>query len=79
MEVIVTKADPRAIEMLKDEPLSTISDMTELLNGFTISYVEFSQGLCKNETIKKDLYEPLFSSHTISKYEKLLEIASETA
>ena len=79
MEVLITKADPSAMALLKDEPLCIINDMTSLLQGFTISYLEFSQGLCQNKTLLRDIYEPVFSSHAISKYDQLKEIASEQA
>ena len=42
MEILVSKADPSAAEMLKEEPLCVINDMSNLLSGFTISYLEFS-------------------------------------
>jgi len=69
MEVLITKADPSAMQLLKDEPLCIINDMTSLLNGFTISYLEFSQGLCQNKTLLREIYDPVFSSHAISKYD----------
>ena len=77
MEILVTKADPSALQMLKDEPLCIVNDMTNLLSGHTISYLEFSQGMCQNKTLLRDIYEPVFSSHAISKYDQLKEIASE--
>jgi len=79
MEILVTKADPAAIKLLREEPLCVINDMTSLLSGYTISYLEFSQGLCQNKTLLRDIYEPVFSSHAITKYEQLKEIASEQA
>lgn len=42
MEILVTKADPSAALMLKEEPLCVIADMANLLSGFTISFLEFS-------------------------------------
>ena len=69
MEVLITKADPSAMQLLKDEPLCIINDMTSLLNGFTISYLEFSQGLCQNKALLREIYDPVFSSHAISKYD----------
>lgn len=79
MEIIVTKADPTAQQMLKDEPLCVINDMSSLMSGFTISYLEFSQGMCQSKSLVRDIYEPVFVSHAIQKYEKLKEIASEQA
>lgn len=79
MEILVTKADPSAALMLKEEPLCILNDMTSLLSGFTISYLEFSQGMCQNKTLLRDIYEPVFASHAIQKYEQLKEIASEQA
>ena len=79
MEILVTKADPSAALLLKEEPLCIVNDMTSLLSGFTISYLEFSQGLCQNKTLLRDIYEPVFSSHAITKYDQLKEIASEQA
>ena len=66
-----------AAEMLKDEPLCVVNDMSNLLSGFTISYLEFSQGMCQSKTLLRDIYEPSFNSHTITKYDQLKEIASE--
>lgn len=77
MEILVTKADPSAAEMLKEEPLCVVNDMSSLLSGYTISYLEFSQGMCQSKTLLRDIYEPSFSSHAISKYDQLKEIASE--
>ena len=79
MEILVTKADPSAALMLKEEPVCILNDMTSLLSGFTISYLEFSQGMCQNKTLLRDIYEPVFASHAIQKYEQLKEIASEQA
>ena len=42
MEILVTKADPSAIKLLREEPLCIVNDMTSLLSGYTISYLEFS-------------------------------------
>ena len=42
MEILVSKADPAAGKMLKEEPLCIVNDMSSLLTGFTISYLEFS-------------------------------------
>lgn len=42
MEILVTKADPSAALMLKEEPLCVINDMANLLSGHTISFLEFS-------------------------------------
>ena len=75
----MTKADPSAVQMLKEEPLCVINDMSSLMNGYTISYLEFSQGMCQSKTLIRDIYEPVFMSHAIQKYEKLKEIASEQA
>ena len=79
MEILVSKADPSAMHLLKDEPLCIVNDMTSLLSGFTISYLEFSQGMCQNKTLLRDIYEPVYSSHAINKYDQLKEIASEVA
>lgn len=79
MEVLITKADPSALTLLKEEPLCIVNDMTGMLNGHTISYLEFSQELCQNKTLLREIYEPVFSSHAISKYDQLKEIASEQA
>ena len=64
---------------MKEESLCIVNDMTPLLSGFTISYLEFSQGMCQNKTLLRDIYEPAYSSHAISKYDQLKEIASEQA
>ena len=77
MEILVSKADPAAGQMLKEEPLCIVNDMSSLLTGFTISYLEFSQGMCQNKTLLRDIYEPVFSSHAISKLDQLKEIAAE--
>ena len=53
--------------------------MTDHLFGHTISYLEFSQGMCQSKTLLRDIYEPVLSSHAISKYDQLKEIASEQA
>ena len=53
--------------------------MQQLLSGYTISYLEFSQGMCQSKTLIRDIYEPVFSSHAIQKYDQLKEIASEQA
>ena len=65
MEILVSKADPSAAQMLKEDPLCILNDMTSLLNGYTISYLEFSQGMCQNKTLLRDIYEPVFTSHAI--------------
>lgn len=65
--------------MLKDEPLVVVSDITSLMSGHTISFLEFSQGMCQSKTLLREIYEPVFSSQVISKYEQLKEIASEAA
>ena len=77
MEILVSKADPAAGQMLKEEPLCIVNDMSSLLTGFTISYLEFSQGMCQNKTLLRDIYEPVFGSHAISKLDQLKEIAAE--
>ena len=77
MEILVSKADPAAGQMLKEEPLCIVNDMSSLLTGYTISYLEFSQGMCQNKTLLRDIYEPVFSSHAISKLDQLKEIAAE--
>lgn len=77
MEILVSKADPAAMQMLKDEPLCIVNDMQSLLSGYTISYLEFSQGMCQNKTLLREIYDPVFSSHAIQKYDQLKEIASE--
>jgi len=77
MEILVTKADPSATEMLKEEPLCIIGDMVDLLSGYTISFLEFSQGMSQSKTLLREIYEPVFSSQVLSKYDQLKEIASE--
>ena len=42
MEILVTKADPAAMQLLQDEPLCIVNDLTNYLSGYTISYLEFS-------------------------------------
>lgn len=79
MEILVTKASGDAVDQLRNEPLSIINDLTTYLSGFTISYLEFSQGMCASKTLLRDIYEPVFSSQAISKYDQLKEIASEQA
>ena len=51
--------------------------MVTFLSGFTISYLEFSQGMISNKTLLREIYEPVFSSQAITNYEHLKEIASE--
>lgn len=65
MEILISKADPDAAEKLKEEPLCVVSDFINLLNGHTISYLEFSQGIVSNKTLLKEIYEPVFSSHAL--------------
>ncbi len=77
MEILVTKTDSTTRSTLKDEPMTVINDMASQLQGNTISYLEFSQGMCQSKTLLRDIYEPVFSSQVISKYEQLKEIASE--
>ena len=77
MEILVSKTDTQTMQTLKDEPLTVINDMASQLQGNTISYLEFSQGMCQSKTLLRDIYEPVFSSQVISKYEQLKEIASE--
>jgi len=79
MEILVTKADASAAQKLKEEPLCVVSDMTGLMSGHTISFLEFSQGMCQSRTMLREIYEPVFSSQVISKYDQLKEIASEAA
>ena len=35
--------------------------------------------MCQSKTLIRDIYEPVFSSHAIQKYDQLKEIASEQA
>ena len=79
MEVLITKAAPEAQEKVKKESLCLVSDMVTYLSGFTISYLEFSQGMISNKTLLREIYEPVFSSQAISNYDQLKEIASEQA
>ena len=69
MEILVTKTDSTTRSTLKDEPMTVINDMASQLQGNTISYLEFSQGMCQSKTLLRDIYEPVFSSQVISKYE----------
>lgn len=46
MEILVTKADPTAMQTLKEDPVTVVNDMATQLSGNTISYLEFSQGMC---------------------------------
>ena len=79
MEILITKADPDAMEKLKEEPLCVVSDFVNYLNGHTISYIEFSQGIVSNRTLLKEIYEPIHNSHALSNYDALKELASEQA
>ena len=42
MEVLILKASPEAQEKLLNTPLTVVSDLTQSLSGYTISYLEFS-------------------------------------
>jgi len=79
MEILITKADQEAADKLTDEPLCVVSDMVNYLNGHTISYLEFSQGIVSNKTLLKEIYEPIVNSHALSNYDALKELASEQA
>jgi hypothetical protein len=79
MEVLITKASPEAQEKLLNSPLTVVSDLTQSLSGFTISYLEFSQGMIMNKTLLRDIYEPVYNPRNYQNYEKLKEIASEQA
>ena len=79
MEVLISKAAPEAQEKVRKEPLCLVSDMVTFLSGYTISYLEFSQGMISNRNLLREIYEPVFSSQAISNYEQLKEIASEQA
>ena len=59
VEVLLTKTD--AEEIIKDDPLILIDDLTNYLTGSTISYVEFSQGMIRNKTLLNEIYEPIFN------------------
>ena len=54
VEVLLTKTD--AEDQVKDEPLILIDEVTGWLNGCTISYVEFSQGMIRNRTLLNEIY-----------------------
>ena len=59
LEVLLTKT--KAEDKLKDEALILATDAQSFLTGYTISFLEFSQGLIKNKTLINDIYEPVFN------------------
>lgn len=59
VEVLLTKTE--AEDSIKDMPLVLVGDVTKYLNGFTMSYVEFSQAMIKNKTLLTEIYEPIFN------------------
>lgn len=64
---------------MNEEPLSVVSDFVNYLNGHSISYLEFSQGIVQNKTLLKEIYDPVVNSHALSNYDALKELASEAA
>ena len=59
--------------------MCVVSDFVNYLNGHTISYLEFSQGIVSNKTLLKEIYDPVINSHALSNYDALKELASEQA
>jgi len=59
VEVLLTKTD--AEDLIKEEPLILVNDLTQYLSGNTMSYVEFSQGMIRNKTVLVDIYEPIYN------------------
>ena len=80
MEILIQKASQEAQDKLANEPLCVINDYVQYLSGFTISYLEFSQGMIASKTLLRDIYEPIFtSSRSLQNFEQLKEIANEQA
>ena len=80
MEILIQKASQEAQDKLANEPLCVINDSVQHLSGFTISYLEFSQGMIASKTLLRDIYEPIFtSSRSLQNFEQLKEIANEQA
>jgi hypothetical protein len=77
VEVLLTKTD--AEDIIKDEPLILVNDLTQYLSGNTMSYVEFSQGMIKNKTLLTDIYDPIYNKRVFQVQELLKDIAAEQA
>jgi hypothetical protein len=59
VEVLLTKTD--AEDIIKDQPLILVNDLTQYLSGNSMSYVEFSQGMIRNKTLLTDIYDPIYN------------------
>ena len=79
LEILITKADAKALNVLKDSPLCLVSDLTQYLSGNTISYLEFTQGMIASRTILKEIYENNPQQKTVPNMDALKEIALEQA
>ena len=77
VEVLLTKTD--AEDLIKEEPLILVNDLTQYLSGNTMSYVEFSQGMIRNKTLLVDIYEPIYNKRVFQVHEQLKDIAAEQA
>lgn len=77
VEVLLTKTD--AEDLIKEEPLILVNDLTQYLSGNTMSYVEFSQGMIRNKTLLVDIYEPIYNKRVFQLHEQLKDIAAEQA
>jgi len=79
LEILITKADPKAQALLKESPLCLVSDLSGYLSGHTISYLEFTQGMIASKTILKEIYETSLAPKVVNNFDALKEIALEQA
>ncbi len=79
LEILITKADPKATNLLKESPLCLVSDLSGYLSGHTISYLEFTQGMIASKTIMREIYETTLAPKVANNMEALKEIALEQA
>jgi hypothetical protein len=77
VEVLLTKTD--AEDVIKDQPLILVNDLTQYLSGNSMSYVEFSQGMIRNKTLLTDIYDPIYNKRVFQVQELLKDIAAEQA
>ncbi len=67
LEILITKT--KTEEKLKDESLILIQDAATYLTGYTISYLEFVQGMIRSKTLLNEIYEPVFNKRIFTVYD----------
>lgn len=75
LEIMLTKMDPKAMQILKDSPLCIVNDFNNMMSGQTISYLELCQGMISSKVIMRDIYTPPVPK--VANFDALKEIALE--